>query len=234
MLRSLPIATMGPWLFLKPFLKSVSGKHHVPLHGAFLMAANHTSLLDGPILTAWMNRYRYSPTHTISHHEPFEHWFFRWLLRGGRCLCLRRGDPEDGIAVLELSLAYLARGEAVGIFPEGRINMADRLRRLRPGLAILALESGAPILPVGIRGATRVLPPNGGAFRFRRTVELHIGSPIPMVDRAHQYRTSDAPARQKLIEEVLAETGELIASLAGTHPPKPLRIRTPRNTNPDA
>lgn len=230
MLRSLPIASMGPRLFLSPFLKSVSGKEHVPLHGAFLMAANHTSLLDGPILTSWMNCHRFSPTHTISHHEPFEHWFFRWLLGGARCICLKRGDPENGIAVLELSLAYLAQGEAIGIFPEGRINMAPHLRRFRPGLAILALESGAPILPVGIRGATEVLPPNGGRFQFKRAVELHIGAPIPMQKEAARYHDSDAGERDRLIQQTLDRASDAIARLAGTNPPKPLRTRKRRDS----
>lgn len=84
---------------------------------------------------------------------------------------------EDPRATVDAVCGILARGEVVGVFPEGRISRDGRLQRFRPGLAWIAARSGAPVVPVGIRGSFRSLPRHRRVPRPVR-VTVHVGHPL--------------------------------------------------------
>ena len=81
-----------------------------------------------------------------------------------------RDDTKSAIASLDTALAVLGRGEAFGIYPEGTRSRDGRLYRGRTGVAHLALTSGAPVIPVGLRG-TEDLQPVGARTPRLRPVE---------------------------------------------------------------
>jgi 1-acyl-sn-glycerol-3-phosphate acyltransferase len=84
---------------------------------------------------------------------------------------------EDPAATVRAVCDLLSRGAVVGIFPEGSISHTGHLRHFRSGIARIAARSGAPVLPVGIRGAFESMPRHRAVPRPSR-VRIHVGEPL--------------------------------------------------------
>ncbi len=155
----------------------VTGRGHMPRSGAVILACNHISDADPLLVGAATLR----PTGYMAKREL---WKIGWL---APILDLVGSFPVDpgapDRAALRKSEGILARGEALVVFPEGRISPEGQLAPLLPGVLQLALKSGAPIVPVGLCGANFVVP--YGELVPRPTlnqVSLHYGEPISLDD----------------------------------------------------
>lgn len=220
-IKSLPLAIAGCRALLAPFVRQVTGLERIPLRGPLLVAANHGSLLDGILLASRLSWARYGAVHMIAYEEPFRHWLFGWVLRSGRCIPFARGSRESRIGMMRTALGHLARGEVVGIFPEGHLNLrGERLGKARPGAALLALESGAPVLPVGIRGSRDVLPPGSRRIRWQRAIRIEAGEPMRFGDLRARYHGRTAAERAAVVREVSGRIMAAIADLSGLAPPR--------------
>ncbi|NAZ74944.1 1-acyl-sn-glycerol-3-phosphate acyltransferase, partial [Kineococcus sp. T13] len=154
------------------------GARNVPTSGPVLFAANHASILDGPLLYGMAPR----PAHFLVKKEMFEGSLptrlLGWsLLQAGQIPIDRdRGDRD----ALQSVLAVLAAGGAAGVFPEGTRGRGDAAS-VRSGIAWIALQSGAPVVPVACLGAhlpgerERALPP------LRRRLWFCFGEPFTVV-----------------------------------------------------
>jgi 1-acyl-sn-glycerol-3-phosphate acyltransferase len=146
---------------------SVEGLEHVPQRGPYLVAANHHNYLDGivlgvsvpaPIAFLVMPRvWRATPLHPAFHRHI-----------GSIPLQVDRAD----VGALRRALAALDHGRVVGIFPEGPFSVRGRLERGLPGVALLALRSGVPVVPAGIRGTWQAL--HGRRFYVPRATPLAV------------------------------------------------------------
>lgn len=149
----------------------------IPSKGPLIVVANHASFLDPWLLAIVFPRdVRFLVT---------RNWYYknrRWerFFAAQGCLPVLE-TPE---ATLGLVCGAMRRGDVVGIFPEGRISVDGRMRRFRAGIGYFAARSGAPVLPVGIRGAFEILPrdrrwPRPGRVTFRVGRPLVFpGSPV--------------------------------------------------------
>jgi len=137
----------------------VIGSERIPLRGGLLVAANHTSLADPPILQTFFPRHL---TYLMT-----ERFYIipaiQWFLRFWGCIPVREAGMNR--EALRAAGGVLRAGRAVGIFPEGRLSRDGLAHDAQPGVALLALQAGVPILPVGIAGVERVLPPDTWTFR---------------------------------------------------------------------
>ncbi|MDR1536016.1 MAG: 1-acyl-sn-glycerol-3-phosphate acyltransferase [Planctomycetota bacterium] len=203
----------------RPFLKAVTGAAFLP-NGPVLVAAPHTSFLDGPLLALAYAREKLLPLHMIAYREPFSHWLLGWILRSGGAIPFRRGDKDSQFGMLTAALGWLAAGEAVGIFPEGHLNPADRLNRPRPGLALLALESGLPIVPAVVSGSELVLPPGARMPRLGRTARVVFGQPIRLFPKERRYASLPREERAEMIRNIGFRTMAALAELSGKPPPE--------------
>ncbi len=158
-----------------PFYAGTMGAGYIP-DGPCIVAANHSSFLDGPLLAAAYAKAKFKPLHMIAYEEPFRNWFMGYFLRSGRCIPFRRGNRQSQADMLKTALAWLNAGEAVGIFPEGHINQKPRLNRPRTGAALLALESGLPVIPAAIIGSAATLPTTARLPRPWRPVTIRIST----------------------------------------------------------
>ena len=172
----------------------VTGRKNVPRTGAVILACNHISDADPLLVGAATLR----PTGYMAKREL---WKISWL---APILDLVGSFPVDpgapDRAALRRAEGILARGEALVVFPEGRIAPDGKLAALLPGVLQLALKSGAPIVPVGLAGAGQVVP--YGELVPRPTlgaVSVHFGPPISLDDLQDQpKRISRDIARERL------------------------------------
>ena len=179
-----------------PFLHTiwrpkVTGAEHVPASGGAILAANHQSVVDSIFLPLMMDR----PVTFSAKSEYFTASgpaarLWAWYLKATNQLQMDRDGPRAAQDTLEAALALLRDGNLFGIYPEGTRSPDGRLYRGRPGVGWLALKSGLPVIPVGIHGTRRVLPPGHVVPRPGR-IELRIGAPLEFPRRCPQ-----RPARQ--------------------------------------
>ncbi|WP_427017139.1 lysophospholipid acyltransferase family protein [Pseudarthrobacter sp. P1] len=134
---------LGRFLDHAIYRTSVAGKANIPTAGPVIFAANHLSYLDGPVLVGASPRYM----HVLVRHDMFK-GFLGWVLKAsGQIPVDRSGDR----AALQTAKAVLERGGCIGILPEGTRGSGDAAT-MNSGVAWLALNSGAPVVPVAILG----------------------------------------------------------------------------------
>jgi glycerol-3-phosphate dehydrogenase (NAD(P)+) len=158
------------------FRLSRIGREHVP-DGPVIFAANHRSFLD-PFVIATIAR---RPMYYVAKEELFRNRLFGWWLNALGAFPVRRGTGDADM--LETAKAILARGDTVLIFPEGTRIRPGSLGRPRRGVGRLALETGAPVVPVAVHGTEAVR--NGWRIRPHK-VRIRVGRPLtfPQVNNA--------------------------------------------------
>lgn len=154
------------------------GLDRIPEHGAAILAANHLSMLDGIFLAFAPASSRRRPTSFLVAAEFFRNRFVGFFLRRFGQIPIRRGQGDSG--ALDGAIATIRAGALAGIFPEGRINEGTTLQRGRTGVARIALEAEAPVIPVGIWGTQHRWPRGRPVLRrpIRTSIALFFGEPI--------------------------------------------------------
>jgi len=143
----------------------------IPKTGPAIVVANHSSFVDPWILGPFLFP---RPVHfliTRLWYDKSRVWNF--VFRSYRTIPM----DSDTRNTLETSLQALREGRVVGIFPEGRISYDGRIKRFRTGVCYLAARSGAPVIPVGIRGAFESLP-RSRRLPKRGRIRLEVGKPL--------------------------------------------------------
>ena len=153
------------------------GTQHVPARGPVLIVSNHSSVLDPPFVGGVAPR----QLTFLAKAELFEVPLFGRLIHALNARPVRREGSDAG--ALRVALRALERGAALLVFPEGTRGDEGRLREPKPGAALLAVLSGAPVVPVLVQGSGRAWPRGrrlprpakvvvtfGPALRFERPV----------------------------------------------------------------
>ena len=159
------------------FRLSRIGREHVPESGPVIFASNHRSFLD-PFVIATIAR---RPMYYVAKEELFRHRLTAWFLNALGAFPVRRGQGDGDM--LETAKAILARGDAVLIFPEGTRIRPGSLGRPKRGVGRLALETGAPVVPVAVIGTEAIRK----GWRIRpHKVRIRVGRPLtfPQVESA--------------------------------------------------
>jgi 1-acyl-sn-glycerol-3-phosphate acyltransferase len=126
------------------------GREHIPAEGPVIIAANHRSFLD-PFVIGTMAR---RPLYYVAKEELFRNRLQAWLLNALGAFPVRRGAADEDM--IETAKAILARGDIVLIFPEGTRTRPGSLGKPKRGVGRLALDSGAPVVPVAVIGTEDV------------------------------------------------------------------------------
>ncbi len=153
------------------FRIEVQGAEHVPRTGPAMIVANHSSVLDPPVVGAAAPR----ALHFMAKAELFSLPLVGWLLRALNARPVRR-EGADARALRE-ALRILAGGHALLVFPEGTRGTEGTLREGKAGAGMLALLSGAPVVPAYIEGTGRALP-RGRAIPRPGKVRVTFGPPL--------------------------------------------------------
>jgi 1-acyl-sn-glycerol-3-phosphate acyltransferase len=198
----------GPFLhaFGRP---RIIGAENIPASGGAILAANHLSAIDSIYLPFMVTRpVTFSAkSEYFSRGGPASRLFALYMKATGQ-LQIDREAGRAAQATLEAALQRLEDGQLFGIYPEGTRSPDGRLYRGRPGVGWLALRSGLPVIPVGMMGTRRILPPGSVVPRLGR-VEVRIGKPLTF--GAEVTDQAPAKARREITEQVI----EAIRALTG-------------------
>jgi 1-acyl-sn-glycerol-3-phosphate acyltransferase len=133
---------------------------HWPARGAYVIVANHQSFLDIFVLCNIPQEWKW-----VSKSELFKIPMFGWGFSLTGAISLDRGDLASAKRVMEKSRRYIEDGIGVLIFPEGTRSEDGKLLPFKPGAFKLAVETGAPVLPIAISGSAQGMPKGGPWIR---------------------------------------------------------------------
>ena len=161
----------------------VEGLEHIPRRGAVILAANHNSNADPVVAGSWitgaLGRRR---LHWLGKRELFDWPVIGWMAAHGGVHPVDRGTAD--VEAFRLAIRILEAGYVLLVFPEGTRSPTGELGEAKDGLAMLAMRTGAQVVPVGISNTDAVwkkgqkLP---SPFP-RRTVTMRIGEPFRVAD----------------------------------------------------
>lgn len=177
---------------------SVQGEKNVPREGPLIVISNHLHNGDPLAVAVAVPR----PIHYMAKRELFEVPVLGWIIRRGGTFPVDRGAADR--KAIRRADATLAQGIALGMFPEGTRSTSGAIKKPLPGAAMIALRSGAPILPVAVTGTER-LPFNGkkGATRrFKRGIEVVIGRPFTICREENGKRVTSEEATDRMMRVI--------------------------------
>lgn len=159
------------------FRFKVEGRENLPSSGPFIVSPVHRSYLDTPILTVLTRRrLRFMGKETL-----WKNRIGAWFLTAMGGFPVERGTADR--AALRAAEAVLRRGEPLVMFPEGTRRSGDEVLsdNMHDGPAFVSARTQVPIVPVGIAGTDRAMPP-GARFVRPARVRFVIGTPITPPD----------------------------------------------------
>ncbi len=177
------------------FAVSVSGTENVPATGPLVVAANHRSFLDPPLLGTWFPR----TVHYMAKEELFKIPVLGWFISAVHAFPVSRNEADIG--AIRRALRILKEGGVVGIFPEGTRNKAGDAKA-KGGAVLLAVTAHCPVVPVALLRTDQAVKRLRGSH-----VEVRIGAPIT-------FQGSERKATKIEIEAWTDELTERIAGLA--------------------
>ncbi|MEM7271701.1 MAG: lysophospholipid acyltransferase family protein [Actinomycetota bacterium] len=192
----------------------VEGAEHIPTSGPAVLCPNHAAAIDSMFVPAALAR----DLIYVGKSEYLDDWKTRWLFPVLGMIPIDRRGGDHATAALDAARAVLERGGLFGIYPEGTRSRSGKLHKGHTGAARLAIETGAPIIPVGLSGTAAVQPVDSVVPKFRLPVTVRFGEPIDV--GRYRHRVGDRTLYRELIDEVMYEiqalTGlEYVHSYAG-------------------
>ena len=191
-------------LFRGLFRGSTLGLEHVPKDGPLVVASNHGSHLDPPLLGHALGR----PVAFMAKAELLAIPLLGAVIRACGAYPVRRGASDR--EAIRTATAKLEEGWATGVFLDGTRQANGRVNNPLPGAALLAARSGAPLLPVAIVNSHRALG-SGRIWPRLVPLQLRVGAPIP----------APASRRRPDLDATTALLQERINALLELEPPRP-------------
>lgn len=160
------------WLFLKVYCRMrIEGAEKIPRTGGCVLAANHASHLDIPIVsTITLRHVAFVARDTLD-----ESWFISFIMRETRAVLIRRSSADR--RAIRAMTDHLAIGDCVAIYPEGTRTHDGKIGEWKGGAVLAARMGKVPIVPVGIDGSYRLLSRHM-KFPWPAKLVVRIGDPI--------------------------------------------------------
>lgn len=173
------------------FFTKVENSENLPKEGAVILAVNHTSLWDAPVLVTAIPRYM----RVMAKKELFSHKLLKPILLSAGAFPVARGTNDIG--AIKTALQTLKNGEVFTIFPSGTRVMQNESAEAKQGVSLISARSGAPVIPVAIRGGYRLFHP----------VRIYLGEPMYISCENGQKPTAEE--KQAFAEKVMQQIDAL-------------------------
>ena len=199
------------YLCSKLFIKEINGISNMPKKDGFIIAANHTSYLDIPVMYSALLNKNKRYIRFIAKKELLKDAFFRFFTllleyKPNKVIIIDKENPEK--ALNEAAVA-LKNKELVGIYPEGGRSHNGKLTKGKAGVARLALLAKVPVVPLGINGTFELMPSGKSLPTIKKIVKLNIGGPMHFKEY-YSKRTN-----KKNLEDITRQVMKQIANLTG-------------------
>lgn len=193
-------------LFLKLLFRTEwIGVEHVPSQGACIIAANHTSFLDPPVLGAGI---KHRVVTFIARDSLFRGPLSRWWLRRVRVIPL---DRERGdIGAMRSAMRILQHNGVLALFPEGTRSTDGRLGKAKRGIGFIMAQSKVPVVPAYIQGTGTALP-RGANWCRPAKLRVRYGAPLQPEELAA--RAGDADPYEQIGATVMERIARLKAEI---------------------
>jgi 1-acyl-sn-glycerol-3-phosphate acyltransferase len=196
----------GP-ILMTVFRPWIVGRENIPESGGVIFAGNHLSFIDSVFLPLVLER-RISFLAKSDYFlgKGIKGWLTRLFFKGTGMLPIDRSGGKASEASLNTGLAVLAKGEQLGIYPEGTRSPDGKLYRGRTGVARMILESGAPVIPVAMIDTEKVMPAGRRIPKVRR-IGIVFGEPLDF----SRFRglESDRFVLRSITDEIMYELNRL-------------------------
>ena len=202
----LKYVVLGPWLKLV-FRPQVEGLEHVPDTGPAILASNHLSFSDSIFMPLMVKR----RVTFVAKAEYFtgkgvKGWLTKMFFVGTGTIPVDRSGGRAAQAALDTQMRVLRGGGIAGIYPEGTRSPDGRLYRGKTGVARLALETGAPVVPVVMLNLDEIQPPGKLIPKIQR-VRIRFGKPLDFSRYAGM--AGDRFVERAVTDEIMYELMEL-------------------------
>ena len=171
-----------------------------PMHGPLIAISNHTGQLEVPMLFAHLHP---RPLTGWAKAESWDNPFLRWVFGVWDAIPVRRGEVD--MKALKLALKALEEGKIFGLAPEGTRNYTGILKRALPGAVIIALHSGAPIIPIAHWGGENFMK----NFKHFKRTDFHVRVGGPFKLKVDGVKVT-GEVRQQIVDEMMYELAKLL------------------------
>ncbi len=186
----------------------VAGREHIPPSGPFIIAANHLSFIDPPVIGASVLT---RPIHYFARDSLFKPGFANWLLTQLNAIPYKR-DSDGDVGAMKKILKILQQGEGLLLFIEGTRSVTGELQKPKPGLGMIACKTKVPVVPARIFGSHTVLNRSNTGFNFQARSSLVFGPALS----TNEY--DPGPGHENRYQEASERVFSAISALRPTCP----------------
>ena len=190
------------------FRVKVTGRENLPNEGPIILAANHQAFCDSLFLPLSVSRRVTFLAKAEYFDDPKQAWFYRAVGQ----IPIRRGSGSEAIRALETAASALDEGKVIAMYPEGTRSPDDHCHKGHTGIARLALETRAPVVPIGLRGTSEVQPIGAKMLRPFRRVSVNFGAPLRLTEAdLIEVDDNEHVALRNFTDELMTQICELSA-----------------------
>lgn len=176
--------------------------------GALIVAANHASSADPPLIGGFLNKWLDRPVNWLGKRELLETPVVGWAMRQAAIHPVDRRAAD--VDAFKTAMRILESGNVLAVFPEGTRSRDGALQAVRDGVAVLALQSGAPVLPIGIADTDRFWPRGTLLPRPGREVTITFGKPFRVQDELGPEAGDRRARREAATRLIMTRIAELL------------------------
>lgn len=194
----------------------IEGRANVPRTGPVIFASNHLSFIDSFVIPMCSPRHvQFLAKSAYFEGTGLKGWLSREFFTAVGASPVKRGAGQAALDALDQQRRMLEAGKSIALYPEGTRSLDGRLYKGRTGIAFLALQTGTPVVPVGLIGTNEIMPVGAKFPRLHPRVTIRFGEPIDVT--AHGPATSGR-ARRHATDEIMAAIHALSGQeLAGVY-----------------
>jgi len=195
------------------FIKEIRGFENIPKEN-FVLASNHQSHLDQVAAGYVCIPRRF---HFIGQTDQYTGLtkvllYIIYFLAG--VIRINRKNKNSKAKMMKEAIDSVKKGDCLIIYPEGTRTRTGQIGKAKHGVANIFLETGKPILPVGIKGTFELLPP-GGKLKIKRIIEINVGKPLYFNKEYEKAKNMNKESEEYrlLLQEIANKTMNEIISL---------------------